>query len=162
MPKTVTTHALFDIVCWSEPPLTPTGKRVSHLARFGEELELPQDEFDRLSALGAVGDLEAATRAAIAVDGGVVWPDEQVDSANAEDLITYMGQNPAQAAHVLERETARAKPRSTVVKACERIQEELDAEVEARLEAERAAADAEQRAYEHSSGAATGGAPTIP
>lgn len=163
MPKTT---VLFDVVQWTSDPPAPGQKRESHLARKGEEIDIPRDELDRLEALGAVGSAAEGVSALAAGAEAASWDDTQLDSSNVDDIVVYLGQHSSEADRVLEAERTRevrnvGKVRATVIKAAERVKAARDQEIEDRLEAEEAARDAEQRAYENTTGASSG-APAIP
>lgn len=166
MPNTRTTVAIFDIVCWTTPPAKPGDRANHHLARRGETIEVPESEYDRLNALGAVGSAQDLEVAQDHAEEGASWADEQVDSANVEDLIAYLGQHPTEAQRVLDAELSReerkvGKARKGVVGAAEKVKAVYDDEMAARLEAQQEEADLEQAAYQASQGASSP-APTLP
>lgn len=164
-------YVLADVYGWSTPIEGAPLRRDYHLARRGDLIEVDQAEADRGLALAAAGNgglsrdagaLQAATSASLEPPS---WPDEQLDSANVEDTVAYLGQHPSEASRVLAREQSRdtrdLKVRKTVVEAAERVeqayQDQIDADAAARAEFDAA----EQRAFAAASGAAST-APRIP
>lgn len=167
MPSTRTTVAIFDIVCWTTPSDKPGAKANHHLARRGETIEVPESEYERLNALGAIGSAADLEVAQTRVEEGATLPDTQLDSSNADELVAYLGQHPTEAQRVIDLELSReerkvGKARKSVVAAAERVKAVYEAEIEERLEAERERAADEQAAYERSSGSGGSPAPTLP
>lgn len=118
-PSTKTAVVVADVVAWTTPRQGKPDDPAYHRASRGATIELPVAEFDRLAKYSAVAEPGVAEQAQLerdALDVGL-YTDEELAALNASELAAYVNQHPEEGLRVWTLETARRKPRVTVLEA---------------------------------------------
>lgn len=117
-----TASVIFDRVAWfTGKPGTP--ERTRHFANRGDEVDLPQGEYDRLLEMGAIGTEDEAQRAAETAGGTSPVIDEELRGMTVDQVVAYIGQNPDELDRVETMENEREQPRKGVMEAIETARE---------------------------------------